>query len=54
VPKIEHFGDGNVYINPGSVTLPRENSPKSYILYSDGTFTIKDLDSNPFLEYKAK
>ncbi len=54
VPKIEHFGDGNVYINPGSVTLPKEKSPKSYMIYSDGIFTIKDLDSNPFLEYKAK
>lgn len=46
VVKCEEFGDGNFYINPGSVTLPKENNPKTYILYSDRTFTAKDLSGN--------
>ena len=53
VPKIEHFGDGNVYLNPGSVTLPKENNPRTYMIYSDGTFTVKDFDKNVIFEYKA-
>ena len=54
VLKLEHFGNGNVYLNPGSVTLPKENNPKSYMIYSDGVFTVKDLDKNIIFEYKAK
>lgn len=54
IPKIQHFGDGNVYINPGSVTIPKENNPKSYLIYSDGVFTVKDFDGNMLFEHKAK
>ncbi len=43
------FGNGNLYINPGSVTLPKENNPKSYMTYENGIFTIKDMDMNPLL-----
>ncbi len=43
------FGNGNLYINPGSVTLPKENNPKSYMTYENGVFTIKDMDMNPIL-----
>ena len=35
-----NFGDGNVYINPGSVSIPKGGNPKSFILYSDRVFTI--------------
>lgn len=35
--------DGVRYINPGSVSIPKENSPHSYILYQNGTFTWKDV-----------
>ena len=40
------FGDGLTYINPGSVSLPKENNPRSYMIYEDGLFTIKDFDGN--------
>ncbi len=43
------FGNGNLYINPGSVTLPKEGNPKSYMTYEDGVFTIKDMDMKPIL-----
>jgi putative phosphoesterase len=38
------FGDGNVYINPGSVSIPKGGNPKSFILYSDRTFTTVTPD----------
>ena len=44
------FGDENTYINPGSVTLPKENNPKTYIVYENRTFTIKDFYGNMVLE----
>ena len=44
------FGNENLYINPGSVTLPKENNPKSYMIYENGCFTIKKLDKTPLLE----
>ena len=43
--------DGIVCMNPGSVSLPKEGSAHSYIIYEDGKFTWKDLDGNPFMEY---
>ena len=43
------FG-GNVYLNPGSAALPKENQPASYMVYEDGEFTIKALsDGSPLL-----
>ena len=32
------------YLNPGSVTIPKENSPHSYMTLEDGQFLWKDLD----------
>ncbi len=34
------------YLNPGSITLPRENSKNSYAILTDDKFTIKDIDGN--------
>ena len=33
------------YINPGSAALPKENNPKSFMLYEDGVFTVRTLDN---------
>ena len=35
---------GYIHLNPGSVSLPKEDSPHSYILYKDHTFYFKNLD----------
>lgn len=32
------------YLNPGSVSIPKENSPHSYMTLEDGEFAWKDLD----------
>ncbi len=34
------------YINPGSVSIPKENSHHGYIIFENGTFTFKDFDGN--------
>ena len=44
IPAATPFGDGNYYINPGSVSIPKENSEKSYILYEDREFVFYSLD----------
>jgi putative phosphoesterase len=38
--------DGVFIINPGSVTFPKENSPRTYGVLEDGIFTIKTLESD--------
>lgn len=40
------FGDGCTYLNPGSVSLPKENNPKTYMIYENRTFTVYDFDGN--------
>ena len=46
VIKAEKFGNKNTYINPGSITLPKENCPRSYIIYENRCFTFFDIESN--------
>lgn len=43
------------YINPGSAALPKEGQPKSYMVYEDGVFTIKQLENGEVLmSWKAE
>lgn len=43
VPKcVEH--DDYVYMNPGSVSIPKENSHHGYMIFEDNVFIWKDLD----------
>ena len=43
--------DGIHCLNDGSATLPKENSPHTYMIYENGVFTIKDMDGNIFLTH---
>lgn len=45
VPKCVSHGN-YYYMNPGSVSLPKEGSHHGYIVYEDRTFTWKDLERN--------
>ena len=41
----ELAGDGKyVFLNPGSVALPKEGSAHSYMVYENGVFTIRNFD----------
>ena len=44
VPAAEKFGDNNLYVNPGSVSIPKEGSEKGYILYEDREFLFCTLE----------
>ena len=53
IPAAVKFGDGNVYINPGSVSIPKDNSPRSYILLENGEFSFRKLsDGEEYMSYK--
>jgi len=39
------------YINPGSVSIPKENSTNSYMILEDGKFTWKDINGNEYMNY---
>ena len=46
VPAAESFGNGNYYINPGSTSIPKENSYKGYIVYQNREFIFKTLEGD--------
>ena len=45
IPAWTEFGQGNVYLNPGSLSIPKENSPHSYMTLEDDVFYWKDVDT---------
>lgn len=40
-----------VYMNPGSVSIPKENTPHGYMTLENGTFLWKSLDGEKIKEY---
>ncbi len=35
-----------IYANPGSISIPRNNSLKSYLIFDDNKITLKDINQN--------
>ena len=50
VPAWTEFGQGNLYQNPGSVSIPKENSPHSYMTLEENTFRWKTMDGRTYHE----
>lgn len=48
IPAWEVFGDGYLYVNPGSVSIPKAESKNSYILLCDDTLSWKTLDGTEY------
>ncbi|MCD7785036.1 MAG: phosphodiesterase [Oscillospiraceae bacterium] len=48
VPKCQNY-DGYIYVNPGSVSIPKEDSPHSYIVIEDSTIIWKDINGNVYM-----
>lgn len=44
--------EGFTYINPGSVSLPKEDSPRGYVIFENGRFTWKDMEGKSYMSYK--
>ena len=51
IPAWEPFGDGNLYLNPGSVSIPKEWNPPTYAILENSRFTIKTFDEEIIKEY---
>ena len=45
------FGNKNVYVNPGSVTIPKENTPKGYAIFEKGVFSFFTLDKEKYSSF---
>lgn len=43
VPAATGFGNDNLYINPGSLSIPKEGSCKGYIIYENRSFSFCEL-----------
>lgn len=43
--------NGVMYINPGSITIPKNNTKKSFAVMEDKTITIYDMDMNKIKEF---
>ena len=44
IPAWEEFGNNNMYLNPGSVSIPKEGSFHSYMIAEGNTVQWKNLD----------
>lgn len=44
--------DGLHFWNPGSLSLPKPNFPRSYGLLEDGVFRVMDMNDNELLRHK--
>ena len=44
IPAWEGFGNGNLYLNPGSVSIPKADSAHSYMTLENNTACWKSLD----------
>lgn len=44
IPAAQPFGEGFYYINPGSVSIPKNGSKNSYLILQDSTFTLKSVE----------
>lgn len=43
--------DGVIFMNPGSVSIPKENSAHGYMTLEDGRFLWKDLNGKVYMQY---
>ena len=54
VPVCSLDDNGILCLNPGSVSLPKEDSPHSYISFEDGLFQWKDMEGKVYMEYRLE
>lgn len=48
IPAWEAFGDENLYLNPGSVSIPKAGSANGYMTLDGNTFVWKSLDGEAY------
>jgi putative phosphoesterase len=47
IPACEEF-DGCIYMNPGSVSIPKNGTPRGYMILEEETFTWKTLEGEVY------
>ena len=50
IPAWQEFGQGNLYLNPGSVSIPKEGSAHGYMTLEETKFCWKTLDGQVYHE----
>lgn len=53
IPALE-IRENYIYMNPGSVSIPKENSPHSYMVLENDTFLWKTLDGETYRAFSLK
>ena len=53
VPKCTEHED-YLYINPGSVSIPKESSPHGYLMLEDGALEWKTLDGEVYMRHSLR
>ena len=51
VPVCRKHEEGYTYLNPGSVSIPKENSAHGYMTLESGVFEWKDLDGTVYMSH---
>ena len=51
IPTYRETIDGFTFWNPGSMTLPKRGYPRSWAVYENGTFTVKDFEGGTVLSH---
>ena len=54
VPAWTEFGENHLYLNPGSVSIPKEGSAHSYMILEDDTVEWKNLAGEVYHSWKSK
>lgn len=52
VQALEEY-NGYLYLNPGSVSIPKNGNEHSYMVYENATYTIKNLDGKDINSMKV-
>lgn len=50
IPAWTEFGEDHLYLNPGSVSIPKEGSEHGYMILEDTVVTWKNLAGEPYHE----
>ncbi len=54
VSAIRAFGNENLYLNPGSPSIPKEGTPRGYLIYEDRRFSLRTLDGKEYDAWDLK
>jgi putative phosphoesterase len=46
------FGNENLYVNPGSAAIPKENTPRGYVLIDESEISFRTLNGEEFKNVK--